>query len=148
MKEATRARLQCGMSSRSGSVIWIHPEAPPKPAVGAPCNGCGVCCLAEPCPLGMLVSLKREGACRALQWSEDERQYRCGMLVHPTRYVGLRTFKPEGLVNRLIRRYAQRMIAAGIGCDADIEPMTPPASPASDAPSPPAPTSPPSPEKR
>ncbi|WP_431051383.1 hypothetical protein [Roseateles sp. L2-2] len=139
------------MSSRTGSVIWIRPEAPPKPAVGAPCNGCGVCCLAEPCPLGMLVSLKREGACRALQWSENDRQYRCGMLVHPTRYVGLRTFKPEGLVNRLIRRYARRMIAAGIGCDADIEPMTAPATPS--ATTPPAsvvstPRPPSSPEKR
>ncbi|WP_431287293.1 hypothetical protein [Roseateles chitinivorans] len=139
------------MSSRTGSVIWIRPEAPPKPAVGTPCNGCGVCCLAEPCPLGMLVSLKREGACRALQWSENDRQYRCGMLVHPTRYVGLRTFKPEGLVNRLIRRYARRMIAAGIGCDADIEPMTAPATPS--ATTPPAsvvstPRPPSSPEKR
>lgn len=90
----------------------------------------------------MLVSLKREGACRALQWSEDDRQYRCGMLVHPTRYVGLRTFKAEGILNRLIRRYARRMIAAGIGCDADIEPTTAPASPISGA------SSPSSPEKR
>ncbi|WP_431104738.1 hypothetical protein [Roseateles noduli] len=127
------------MSSPSGSVIWIHPEAPPKPALGQACNGCGVCCLAEPCPLGMLVSLKREGACRALLWSGEDRQYRCGMLVHPTRYVGLRTLRPDGLVNRLIRRYARRMIAAGIGCDADIEPTTAPSSPAS---------SPSSPEKR
>lgn len=129
------------MSSRSGSVVWIHPEAPPKPAVGDACNGCGVCCLAEPCPLGMLVSLKREGACRALQWSEDDGQYRCGMLVHPTRYVGLRTLRPDGLVNRLIRRYARRMIAAGIGCDADLEPTTAP------VPAPPA-AGPSSPEKR
>ena len=105
----------------SGSVIWIQPEAPPKPAVGAPCNGCGVCCLAEPCPLGMLVSLKREGACRALVWSDADRQYRCSMLVHPSRYVGLRTLPPQGLLNRLIRRYARRMIAAGIGCDAAID---------------------------
>ena len=83
----------------------------------------------------MVVSLKRHGACRALTWSEADRQYRCGMLVHPTRYVGLRTFKPEGLVNRLIRRYARRMIAAGIGCDADIEPQ-PPAPPDAQTPSP------------
>lgn len=79
----------------------------------------------------MLVSLKREGVCRALQWSEADRQYRCGMLVHPTRYVGLRTLSPDGLVNRLIRRYARRMIAAGIGCDADIEPTTAPSDSAS-----------------
>nr|WP_297530408.1 hypothetical protein [uncultured Roseateles sp.] len=130
------------MSSRSGSVVWIHPEAPPKPAVGDPCNGCGVCCLAEPCPLGMLVSLKREGACRALQWSGDGGRYQCGMLVHPSRYVGLRTLGPDGLVNRLIRRYARRLIAAGIGCDADLEPTT-------TAPAPAPPTAgPPSPEKR
>lgn len=74
----------------------------------------------------MLVSLKREGACRALVWSEADAQYRCGMLVHPSRYVGLRTLRPDGLINRIIRRYAQRMIAAGIGCDADIEPAPPP----------------------
>ena len=101
--------------------IWIHPEAPPKPALGAPCNGCGVCCLAEPCPVGMVVSLKRRGACRALVWSEAEHQYRCGMLVHPSRYVGWPTLRPDALLNRLIRRYARRMIAAGIGCDADLE---------------------------
>lgn len=124
--------------SHSGDVIWIHPEAPTKPALGEPCNGCGVCCLAEPCPLGMLVSLKRRGACRALQWSEDDHQYRCGMLAHPTRYVGLRTLRPDGWLNRLIRRYARRMIAAGIGCDADIEPQAP------QTPAPPAPP----PEKR
>lgn len=124
-------------------VLWIHAEAPSKPALGAPCNGCGVCCLAEPCPLGMVVSLKRHGACRALVWSDEHRQYRCGMLVHPTRYVGLRTLRPDGLLNRLIRRYARRMIAAGIGCDADIEPQTGERA----APSSPSPAAPP-PEKR
>ena len=36
-------------------VVHWHPEAPPKPPEGAPCNGCGLCCLAEPCPLGMLA---------------------------------------------------------------------------------------------
>lgn len=102
-------------------VIWIHPEAPPKPALGAPCNGCGVCCLAEPCPVGMVVSLKRHGACRALVWSDAEHQYRCGMLVHPSRYVGWPTLRPDALLNRLMRRYARRLIAAGIGCDADLD---------------------------
>ena len=44
------------------AVVWLHAEAPPKPAEGAPCNGCGLCCLAEPCPLGVLVSRRRTGA--------------------------------------------------------------------------------------
>ena len=37
-------------------VIAIHPAAPPKPAWGEPCNGCGVCYAWQPCPLGVLVS--------------------------------------------------------------------------------------------
>lgn len=102
-------------------VFWIQPEAPPKPPTGAPCNGCGLCCLAEPCPVGMLVSLRREGPCRALQWSAEDHQYRCGMLVQPSRYLGLPSLTPQALPNRLARRWARRMIAAGIGCDAQLE---------------------------
>ena len=40
----------------TGHLIRIHADAPAKPPVGAPCNGCGVCCLLEPCPLGVLLS--------------------------------------------------------------------------------------------
>ncbi|HET8694779.1 MAG TPA: hypothetical protein VFM33_08950, partial [Aquabacterium sp.] len=60
-------------------VIHIHPLAPPKPPVGAPCNGCGVCCLVEPCPLGVLVSRSFKGACRAVVWSEEAGRYHCGV---------------------------------------------------------------------
>lgn len=101
--------------------ILIQPEAPPKPATGQPCNGCGLCCLAEPCPVGVLVSLKRQGSCRALQWSAPDCQYRCGMLVQPARYLGLPRLAPGAWPNRLIARWARRMIAAGIGCDAELE---------------------------
>lgn len=88
-------------------VILIHPEAPPKPLEGQPCNGCGVCCLAEPCPVGMVVSLKRHGACSALRWSAEETRYVCGMLM-----------RPDGLLKRIFSRW----IAAGQGCDSDLEP--------------------------
>jgi len=87
-------------------VIHIHAEAPPKPALGAPCNGCGICCAAEPCPVGMVLSLKRSGACRMLRWSAEETRYVCGALraapapLHP-----------------LLHRW----IAAGSGCDCDLE---------------------------
>jgi hypothetical protein len=103
------------------TVIWLQPDAPPKPAPGAPCNGCGLCCLAEPCPVGVIVSGRRTGACRALQWSAEARQYRCGMLVHPARYLGWPRARPDAWPNRLVRRWARRMIAAGVGCDADLE---------------------------
>lgn len=90
-------------------IIRIHADAPLKPAPGAICNGCGVCCLAEPCPVGMLVSLKRSGACRALRWNDAERRYRCGLMQD---IAGSRT--PWA-------RLARRLIAAGAGCDSDAE---------------------------
>jgi hypothetical protein len=95
-------------------IILIEPEAPAKPALGAPCNGCGLCCLHAPCPLGVLVSRRWRGACAALRWDATQRRYQCGLLV-PTR-------PPRGprwwrvMVHALLRRW----IAAGQGCDADV----------------------------
>lgn len=97
------------MPSRN-QVIHIQPDAPNKPPEGAPCNGCGVCCLAEPCPLGMVLSRKRHGACIALRWSQDQQQYRCGALA--ATWLGM----PIGLL-------ARRWISAGTGCDSSLEPL-------------------------
>jgi hypothetical protein len=91
-------------------VIHIQPAAPPKPAEGAACNGCGVCCLAEPCPVGMVVSRKRHGACDALVWNEAESRYRCGLMS-----------PGSGVLARLGRRFAARFISAGSGCDCSIQ---------------------------
>lgn len=96
-------------------VIHLHQAAPPKPAVGAACNGCGVCCAAEPCPLGMLLSRRRRGACVALAWDEAAARYRCDVLAQPRRW--LRWLPPT-----LARPAAARWIAAGRGCDSDLEP--------------------------
>ena len=95
-------------------VIHIEALAPAKPVEGAACNGCGVCCLAEPCPVGMLVSMRRRGACVALEWHAVQRRYLCGMLAHPERHVG-----PIG---RWLRWPMRRWIAAGIGCDSNLLP--------------------------
>jgi hypothetical protein len=101
-------------------VIHIHPEAPRQPALGAPCNGCGVCCLAEPCPMGQAISRKRTGACDALRWVEAERMYRCGVLSQPAEVLGpgWRWAAP------LLRRLGRRWIAAGVGCDATLNSET------------------------
>jgi len=93
-------------------VIHIHPGAPAKPAEGQPCNGCGICCLAEPCPVGVLVSRRRHGACKALQWSDAGHRYVCGLMAA----------RGEGLLARALTRLLSRWIAAGIGCDSDLEP--------------------------
>ncbi len=97
--------------------IEIHPDAPPKPAVGAPCNGCGICCLVEPCPAGIVISRRRHGACDALRWDEAQRRYRCGLLSGEAAMRLPRWLAP------LWQRWARRVIAAGIGCDCGLEPM-------------------------
>lgn len=119
--------------SYSSRVIHIQSAAPPKPAVGAPCNGCGLCCLAQPCPLGMLLSRRRHGACAALRWQESASRYRCGALTEPE--AVLRQAFPAvlaglsaGLAGGL-RRLAGRWIAAGQGCDSTLEPMPDEATP-------------------
>ncbi|APW36925.1 hypothetical protein RD110_06730 [Rhodoferax koreense] len=99
-------------------VIHIHPAAPVKPAFGTPCNGCGVCCLSAPCPVGMLVSRRRSGACSALVWEADDSLYRCGMVRDPLSQLGWRD-APRGWSAWLGRRM-RRWIAAGEGCDADV----------------------------
>ncbi|WP_157265126.1 hypothetical protein [Azohydromonas aeria] len=101
-------------------VIEIHPDAPRKPAEGAACNGCGVCCSAEPCPLGMLLSRRRRGACAALAWEPDQHRYVCDALVRPQRFVPL----PWRWTQRAFARWARRLVAAGHGCDSSVEVLT------------------------
>lgn len=87
-------------------VVYLQPEAPAKPVLGAPCNGCGLCCLSEPCPLGVVVSRRRTGACAALRWDATASRYHCGVLVEAR----------QPLWRWLVRRW----IASGVGCDADL----------------------------
>ena len=98
-----------GLEATTMQIIRIHADAPLKPRLGEACNGCGVCCLAEPCPVGMLVSLRRRGACRALRWDDAGRRYRCGLMG------------PVAAQTSVWRRVARRLIAAGDGCDSDAE---------------------------
>ncbi len=98
-------------------IIHIHPEAPLKPPEGLPCNGCGVCCLAEPCPVGVLVSRRWRGACKALVWSDAVGLYRCGLLGDASGVGG----QAAPFWRRLWQRWVRRMIASGVGCDASIE---------------------------
>ncbi|MFM8901291.1 MAG: hypothetical protein ACKOF9_15300 [Burkholderiales bacterium] len=95
----------------------MHEAAPAKPGWAEPCNGCGVCCAYAPCPVGVLISKRRSGACAALEWVDAEKRYRCGVLVDPTRYTGVHAVWALAL----IRRLASRMISAGSGCDCSLE---------------------------
>ena len=96
-------------------MIHLHLHARAKPSWGEPCNGCGVCCASEPCPVGMLISRRRTGACAALSWSDADRLYRCGLLTAPASHLprALRWCAPW------LGRWARRWISAGSGCDCD-----------------------------
>lgn len=109
------------LSREDWQVVHIVAGAPAKPAFGAPCNGCGVCCLAEPCPLGVLVSRRRHGACAALRWDEAAALYRCGAISAPETVLGPRW---RWLSPWLVRA-ARRWIAAGKGCDSTLQPHVP-----------------------
>ena len=119
-------------------VLHVEPLAPAKPALGEPCNGCGLCCLAEPCPLGMVLSLRWRGACRMLRWEAAAQRYRCGAIV-----ASAKTNDSEGSSGgstpthfgaRLWNRLARRWIAAGSGCDAALQAQSAPPPKADGAP--------------
>jgi hypothetical protein len=98
-------------------VIYIQPQAPCKPAVGEACNGCGICCLSEPCPLGVLLSRSRFGPCKALVWVDAQQQYRCGALARGQASDG----RMAGVFGRLRNQVIGRWIGAGDGCDCDLD---------------------------
>jgi len=100
-------------------IIQLHHNAPTKPAEGQPCNGCGVCCALETCPAGRLRFLQATGPCPALEWSDSEARYLCGMLVNSGKYLG---WLPNAGIP-IARRLLARWIAAGKGCDcsADVQ---------------------------
>lgn len=113
--------------SSTQHTIPIHPLAPPKVPEGQACNGCGICCLFEPCPIGILLSRRRSGSCIAVRWDDPSARYRCGaiidarpLLIHTlprgTRWLAL-------LLAPMLRYMGPRWIAAGTGCDSRLQVM-------------------------
>jgi hypothetical protein len=101
----------------SRQIIFLHQAAPRKPAVGQPCNGCGVCCAAETCPAARVLLLQWRGACRALMWNDAAQHYRCGLLDRPLVYLRGWPAWSEAWLRRAVRRW----IAAGAGCDSAVD---------------------------
>ena len=113
------------MTIPSHQIIHIQDAAPPKPPEGSPCNGCGVCCLSAPCPLGMVLSGRRTGTCIALRWDDGSQIYRCGAISEPQavlrdRLPGLLHPLASALAP-LLAGAARRWVAAGSGCDSSLE---------------------------
>jgi len=98
-------------------IIRIHAQAPDKPDLGQPCNGCGVCCAAAPCPVSLALLPQAQPACIALQWNQTQQRYFCGMVVAPNNYLKWLPTRLNALASRIFKRW----IAAGQACDSDAE---------------------------
>jgi len=98
-------------------LIWLQPEAATKPQLGQACNGCGVCCASEPCPVAGVFLWQFRGACKALVWLADKQQYRCGLLLEPSNYL---VILPR-FAQRPFRFLVARWIAADTACDSDAQ---------------------------
>lgn len=101
------------MSDIRFRTVELHPLAPDKPDYGARCNGCGLCCAFEPCPVARIFLLQSSRKCRALLWQDDAGSYVCGMVVCPDRYVRMIPRRWRECSGKF---FASR-IAAGTGCD-------------------------------
>ena len=87
-----------------------------KPAIGDPCNGCGLCCQMQVCSTGSYVlglvdnyGDRARGPCPALLPKGDG--FTCGLVARPKDYVD----SPRGVT--VLRNAAMLLIGAGIGCD-------------------------------
>ncbi len=98
-------------------IIHIHPQAPNKPPMGQTCNGCGVCCAAEPCPVSLALLWPHQAPCRALIWDDKTKRYLCGMVSKPSHQL---KWLPKSL-DKFASRLFKRWIAADTLCDADVK---------------------------
>ncbi len=87
----------------------------PKPKLGESCNGCGLCCLAEPCHLAVEILGKDDGICPALEY--DDGRYYCGIVRRPAWYM-FGENAPESETAPLSVLFATA-IGFGKGCDSE-----------------------------
>lgn len=90
-----------------------------KPKIGEPCNGCGLCCLSQPCKngayiLGLVKNLGDDtypGKCPAII-QKHSGEYLCGIILNPNKYI-----KNSKYPAKIKSKYFAILIGSGIGCD-------------------------------
>ena len=98
--------LEVRVSCKATPLPVLIPDKPPE---HDPCNGCGECCIAVQCDLGLLCAPTPEGeVCRALR--HDGERFACGLIVDPETYG---VDDPAAIARRL---------GIGRGCDSDAPP--------------------------
>jgi hypothetical protein len=85
-----------------------------KPAYGSPCNGCGVCCEKELCPLAAALYDRWAGPCPALLPADAKGAKACGLIADPARFFPL---KVRRFGAGELSRTAALINGAGLGCD-------------------------------
>lgn len=84
---------------------------PEKPLWGSACNRCGLCCLVETCPLGLMFFGDKAGTCPALKLGGG--QSHCQLIA-----------QPDAVLPALIAAEAQEMalimLGSGMGCDSEL----------------------------
>lgn len=96
-----------------------------KPVFGDPCNGCGVCCIAQVCDLGK--ELGDDQNCKALIRNPD-RSFSCGLVVDPYQYMPESELTDWKLIDvqgngrageDRLKQLNASLLGAGLGCDSD-----------------------------
>jgi hypothetical protein len=97
---------------------------PNYPGHGEPCNGCGVCCLAEPCALSRDL-FGDVAQCPALE--QHHHKYSCGLIANPGQYGAIpqdyldaQAALPQFDAEAAARGYYAAMLGAGRWCDSEL----------------------------
>ena len=114
-----------GTSVTTTKTIFIEPLAPTQAVdLARPCNGCGVCCLAQPCPLGhVAVGADARRLALPCAGTQTRRVYRCGAVAQPgdmLRRAACRSLLRPALrpcLAPVLAVVARRAIATDVGCD-------------------------------
>jgi hypothetical protein len=84
-----------------------------KPAHGAPCNSCGLCCINALCPVGEAQFGMRPGPCPAIM-PQASGHVLCGLMADPAR------FAPEKVMRHgaaAVSGSVKMLNGSGEGCD-------------------------------
>ena len=103
------ARRALQRARESGDGVAAGP--PKKPPEGTACNGCGLCCAVQLCPLAVEFIVDAAAPCPAMEFADG--RFWCGLARRPSRYFGIPV---SG--TRLIRALVHAELSIGEGCDA------------------------------
>ena len=73
-------------STRMSATLSTARGPPRKPPEGDACNGCGLCCAVQLCPIVIELLPDAQAPCPAMEFSGE--RFWCGLIRRPSRYLG------------------------------------------------------------